>query len=40
MLLYDSKEICFFPFSYENDFTYQKSKDIFFLKEGMGKKGY
>ena len=29
-----------FPFSRGNDCTYQKSKDIFFLKGGMGKRSY
>ena len=38
--LYASKEICLFPLSHGNDCTYQKSKDIFFLKGGMGKKSY
>ena len=35
--LYVSKEIHFFL---GNDCTYQESKDIFFLKGGMGKKSY
>ena len=29
-----------FPLSHGNDYSYQKSKDIFFLKGGMGKKSY
>ena len=34
------KDIHFFHFSHGNDNTYQKTKDIFFLKWGMGKKSY
>ena len=34
------KDIHFFHFSDENDNTYQKTKDIFFIKWGMGKKSY
>ena len=34
------KDIHCFHFSHGNDNTYQKTKDIFFLKWGMGKKSY
>ena len=36
--LYVTKEIHFFHFSHGNDNTFKKTKDIFFLKWGMGKK--
>ena len=38
--LYVSKEIRFFPFPMEMTVPIKKSKDIFFLKVGMGNKSY